>query len=151
MKDKKTMKNGFAKKGLVLCLAGVMAFGMMACGNSDKKKGVTQREVKTESNEVKKKEEGSANKTDITRPKSNTGMKKQDDKADAAQPKNNTGTQKQDDKADAAQSKNNTGTQKQDKQPKNNTGTQKQDDNNTKRGIEDTQTNKTKDDNASKR
>lgn len=115
MKDKKTMKNGFAKKGLVLCLAGVMAFGMMACGNSDKKKGVTQREVKTESNEVKKKEEGSANKTDITRPKSNTGMKKQD------------------------------------KQPKNNTGTQKQDDNNTKRGIEDTQTNKTKDDNASKR
>lgn len=77
MKDKKTMKNGFAKKGLVLCLAGVMAFGMMACGNSDKKKGVTQREVKTESNEVKKKEEGSANKTDITRPKSNTGMKKQ--------------------------------------------------------------------------
>ncbi|MCI8874342.1 MAG: hypothetical protein HFH51_16225 [Lachnospiraceae bacterium] len=133
MKDKKTMKNGFAKKGLVLCLAGVMAFGMMACGNSDKKKGVTQREVKTESNEVKKKEEGSANKTDITRPKSNTGMKKQDDKADAAQSKNNTGTQKQD------------------KQPKNNTGTQKQDDNNTKRGIEDTQTNKTKDDNASKR
>ena len=131
MKDKKTMKNGFAKKGLVLCLAGVMAFGMMACGNSDKKKGVTQREVKT--NEVKKKEEGSANKTDITRPKSNTGMKKQDDKADAAQSKNNTGTQKQD------------------KQPKNNTGTQKQDDNNTKRGIEDTQTNKTKDDNASKR
>ena len=78
-------------------------------------------------------EEGSANKTDITRPKSNTGMKKQDDKADAAQSKNNTGTQKQD------------------KQPKNNTGTQKQDDNNTKRGIEDTQTNKTKDDNASKR
>ncbi len=133
MKDKKTMKNGFAKKGLVLCLAGVMAFGMMACGNSDKKKGVTQREVKTESNEVKKKEQGSANKTDITRPKSNTGMKKQDDKADAAQSKNNTGTQKQD------------------KQPKNNTGTQKQDDNNTKRGIEDTQTNKTKDDNASKR
>ena len=133
MKDKKTMKNGFAKKGLVLCLAGVMAFGMMACGNSDKKKGVTQREVKTESNEVKKKEEGSANKTDITRPKSNTGMKKQDDKADAAQSKNNTGTQKQD------------------KQRKNNTGTQKQDDNNTKRGIEDTQTNKTKDDNASKR
>lgn len=106
---------------------------MMACGNSDKKKGVTQREVKTESNEVKKKEQGSANKTDITRPKSNTGMKKQDDKADAAQSKNNTGTQKQD------------------KQPKNNTGTQKQDDNNTKRGIEDTQTNKTKDDNASKR
>lgn len=70
---------------------------MMACGNSDKKKGVTQREVKTESNEVKKKEQGSANKTDITRPKSNTGMKKQDDKADAAQSKNNTGTQKQDD------------------------------------------------------
>ncbi len=47
MKDMKGIKNGFAKKGFVCCLAGILAFGMMACGGKDKKDS-TKAEVKTE-------------------------------------------------------------------------------------------------------
>lgn len=93
MKDKKIIKGGFLKKGLVLCLVGAMAFGMMACGSSNKKKDSTQTKVKTESN----KEQGSTGKTDISQPKSSVGTKKQDKKADAEQPKSSAGTQKEKD------------------------------------------------------
>lgn len=93
MKDMKNMKNGFLKKGLVLCLIGAMAFGMMACGSSNKKKDSTQTKVKTESN----KEQGSTGETDIAQPKSSQGTKKQDKKAEAEQLQTKAGTQKEKD------------------------------------------------------
>ena len=152
MKDKKNMKNGFLKKGLVLCLVGAIAFGMMACGSSNKKKDSTQAKVKTESN----KEQGSIGKTDIAQPKSSVGTKKQDNKADAEQPKNSVGTKNQDNKTDAEQPKSSVGTKNQDKkadaeQPQTKAGTQKEKDTNTKKDTKDTQTNKAKEGSSSKK
>ena len=97
MEDNKKVNNGFMKKGLILCLAGAMAFGMMACGSGGKKKDSTQTKMKTESNRIEKKEQDSTSKTDATRPESSAGMKKQDDKANAEQPKSSAGTKKQKD------------------------------------------------------
>ena len=129
MEDNKKVNNGFMKKGLILCLAGAMAFGMMACGRGSKKKDSTQTKMKTESNRIEKKEQDSTSKTDATRPESNAGMKKQDDKANATRLESSAGMKKQDDKANA-------------EQPKSSAGTKKQKDSNTKKNIKDIQDNK---------
>ena len=129
MEDNKKVNNGFMKKGLILCLAGAMAFGMMACGSGGKKKDSTQTKMKTESNRIEKKEQDSTSKTDATRPESNAGMKKQDDKANATRLESSAGMKKQDDKANA-------------EQPKSSAGTKKQKDSNTKKNIKDIQDNK---------
>ena len=129
MEDNKKVNNGFMKKGLILCLAGAMAFGMMACGSGGKKKDSTQTKMKTESNRIEKKEQDSTSKTDATRLESNAGMKKQDDKANATRLESSAGMKKQDDKANA-------------EQPKSSAGTKKQKDSNTKKNIKDIQDNK---------
>ena len=129
MEDNKKVNNGFMKKGLILCLAGAMAFGMMACGSGGKKKDSTQTKMKTESNRIEKKEQDSTSKTDATRPESSAGMKKQDDKANATRLESSAGMKKQDDKANA-------------EQPKSSAGTKKQKDSNTKKNIKDIQDNK---------
>ena len=129
MEDNKKVNNGFMKKGLILCLAGAMAFGMMACGSGGKKKDSTQTKMKTESNRIEKKEQDSTSKTDATRPESSAGMKKQDDKSNATRSTSSAGMKKQDDKANA-------------EQPKSSAGTKKQKDSNTKKNIKDIQDNK---------
>ena len=72
MKDMKGIKNGFAKKGFVCCLAGILAFGMMACGGKDKKDS-TKVEVKTEAVNPTDKDKSSTGTTSSTQPKSSTG------------------------------------------------------------------------------
>lgn len=72
MKDMKGIKNGFAKKGFVCCLAGILAFGMMACGGKDKKDS-TKAEVKTEAVNPTDKDKSSTGTTSSTQPKSSTG------------------------------------------------------------------------------
>ena len=50
MKESKTTVKGMVKRGLVLCMVGVMALGMVACGGSkEKKSNSTQPKTKTES------------------------------------------------------------------------------------------------------
>ena len=147
MEDNKKVNNGFMKKGLILCLAGAMAFGMMACGSGGKKKDSTQTKMKTESNRIEKKEQDRTSKTDATRPESSAGMKKQDDKSNATRPESNAGMKKQDDKANATRLESSAGMKKQDdkanaEQPKSSAGTKKQKDSNTKKNIKDIQDNK---------
>lgn len=55
MKYNTKAKNSSMKKGLILCLAAVMAFGMIACGGGNKKTNSTQSKVKTELNGATKK------------------------------------------------------------------------------------------------
>ena len=46
MKETKTTVKGMVKRGLVLCMIGVMALGMVACGGKDKKSTSTQPKTK---------------------------------------------------------------------------------------------------------
>ncbi len=99
MKDMKGIKNGFAKKGFVCCLAGILAFGMMACGGKDKKDS-TKVEVKTEAVNPTDKDKSSTGTTSSTQPKSSTGSSaKPTDKdksstgtTSSTQPKSSTGS-----------------------------------------------------------
>lgn len=48
MKEMKTTVKGMVKRGLVLCMVGVLALGMVACGGAkDKKSTSTQPKTKT--------------------------------------------------------------------------------------------------------
>ena len=73
----KTWK-GFLKKGLVFCMIGVMAIGLVACGGKDKKSDTKAPKTQTEQ---------STNKN--TNEKSSSQTEKKDD-ADIEKPQNKT-------------------------------------------------------------
>ena len=97
MKDMREIKNGLVKKGLVFCLAGVLAFGMMACGGKDKKDG-TKAEVKTEAGKTTEKTKDSTGTASSAQPKTNVENDKTADKT-----KGSTGTASSDKLADKKQ------------------------------------------------
>ncbi len=81
MKETKTTVKGMVKRGLVLCMVGVMALGMVACGGSkDKKSTSTQPKAKTESN--------------TSAGKNSTTKKQEDEKTDGVKTENNQTDQK---------------------------------------------------------
>ncbi|GKH34422.1 hypothetical protein MCI89_02050 [Muricomes sp. OA1] len=74
----KTWK-GFLKKGLVFCMIGVMALGLVACGGKDKKSDTKVPKTQTEQSKNKK-----------TNKKPSSQTEKKDD-ADIEKPQNTTG------------------------------------------------------------
>lgn len=111
MKETKTTVKGMVKRGLVLCMVGVMAFGMVACGgNKDKKSTTTQPKTKTESSKstgkkstTKKQEDKKADdtKTDYDQEEQNDVTAPDQNKTDEGQNQGNAATGQQDVKEDS--------------------------------------------------
>ena len=119
MKETKTTVKGMVKRGLVLCMVGVMAFGMVACGgNKDKKSTTTQPKTKTESSKstgkkstTKKQEDQKADDTktdydqedqnDVTTPNQNDVTAPDQNKTDDGQNQGNAAAGQQDNKEDS--------------------------------------------------
>ena len=70
---------GFAKKGLIICIIGVMALGLVACGGKDKKSVSKEPKTQTEQSTDKK-----------TKKKPSSKIQKKND-ADTADTQNKTG------------------------------------------------------------
>ena len=117
MKETKTTVKGMVKRGLVLCMIGVMALGMVACGGKDKKSTSTQPKTKTESSKstgkkstTKKQEDKKADDTktdydqeeqnDVTTPNQNDVTAPDQNKTDEGQNQGNAATGQQDTKED---------------------------------------------------
>ena len=109
MKETKTTVKGMVKRGLVLCMIGVMALGMVACGGKDKKSTSTQPKTKTESSKstvkkstTKRQEDKKADdtKTDYDQEEQNDVTAPDQNKTDEGQNQGNAATGQQDTKED---------------------------------------------------
>lgn len=85
--NRKKKLKGTLKKGLVFCMIGVMALGMVACGGKNKKSDTKTPKTQTEQSTNKKTNKKPSSQTekkddsDIKKPQSTTGadQKKTDD------------------------------------------------------------------------